>query len=123
MTTVEKKSLMLLLSVIFHYHGFDEDERALLEAKADEFDAQKEKNWANEFIASDYLSAFERAREYFKQEVTKLNLETRVTYMEMVWKANNSKGFTTEMEARALLRLARDWGTEKSLIEFAKKTN
>ena len=31
--------------------------------------------------------------------------------------------FTTEMEARALLRLARDWGTEKSLIEFAKKTN
>jgi len=43
--------------------------------------------------------------------------------MEMVWKANSSKGFTTEMEARALLRLARDWGTEKSLIEFAKKTN
>ncbi len=122
MTTVEKKSLMLLLSVIFHYHGFDEDEKVLLETKADEFDAQKEKKWANEFIASDYLSAFERARDYFKKEVTKLDLKTRVSYMELVWKANNSKGFTTEMEARALLRLAKDWGTERALIEFAKKT-
>ena len=121
MTTIEKKSLMLLLSVIFHYHGLDEDEKELLEAKADEFDAQKEKDWANEFIASDYLSAFDRARDYLKKEVIKLDLKTRVAFMEMVWKANNSKGFTTEMEARALLRLAKDWGTERALIDFAKK--
>ena len=122
MTTIEKKSLMLLLSVIFHYHGFDEDEKALLEAKADKFDAQKEKKWANEFIASDYLSAFDRARDYFKKEVTKLDLKTRVTYMEMVWKANNSKGFTTEMEARALVTLAKDWKVERALTDFARKT-
>ena len=122
MTTLEKKSLMLLLSVIFHYHGFDEDEKVLLEEKADEFDAQKEKKWANEFIASDYLSAFDRARDYFKKEVTKLDLKTRVTYIEMVWKANNSKGFTTEMEARALVTLAKDWEVERALTDFARKT-
>ena len=122
MTTLEKKSLMLLLSVIFHYHGFDEDEKVLLEEKADEFDAQKEKKWANEFIASDYLSAFDRAREYFKKEVTKLDLKTRVAYIEMVWKANNSKGFTTEMEARALVTLAKDWEVERALTDFARKT-
>ena len=122
MTTLDKKSLMLLLSVIFHYHGFDEDEKVLLEEKADEFDAQKEKKWANEFIASDYLSAFDRARDYFKKEVTKLDLKTRVSYIEMVWKANNSKGFTTEMEARALVTLAKDWEVERALTDFARKT-
>jgi hypothetical protein len=42
--------------------------------------------------------------------------------MEETWRANLSKGFITEMEARAMVKLARDWGIEKELLEYARKT-
>ena len=64
MTRQEKRALMLLKSLIFHYHGLDEDEKALLEESANQFDAHRELDWANAFIAEDFLSAFERAREF-----------------------------------------------------------
>jgi len=39
----------------------------------------------------------------------------------MVWKANNKKGYITEMEATAMLKLAKDWQVENELIEMVKK--
>ena len=63
----EKKVYMLLKSVIFHYHGLDEAERIDLEKTAVGLDAHAEHRWALEFIAKDYITAFERAREYLNE--------------------------------------------------------
>jgi uncharacterized tellurite resistance protein B-like protein len=121
MTSEEKKAFLLLKSVIFHYHGLDEDEQKNLDETAKEYDAEEELAWANEFIANDYISAFERAREYLSNVIGKFDKEKRLSYLDMVWKANNQKGFITEMEATAMLKLAKDWGIENELIEMVKK--
>jgi hypothetical protein len=72
MTSEEKKAFLLLKSVIFHYHGLDEDEQKLLDETAKAYDAEEELKWANEFIANDYISAFERAREYLNKVIGRL---------------------------------------------------
>ena len=36
----------------------------------------------------------------------------------MVWQAHNLKGYVTEMEATAMLKLAKDWNVQKELIEL-----
>ena len=121
MTSDEKRALLLLKSVIFHYHGLDEDEQKLLDETAKQLDAQEELKWANEFISKDYLSAFERAREYLNNTIAKYDKEKRLKYLDMVWKANNKKGYITEMEATAMLKLAKDWQVENELIEMVTK--
>lgn len=121
MTSEEKKAYLLLKSVIFHYHGLDDDERENLNATADELDGHEELEWANEFIAMDYFNSFERAREYLNDVVGDYPKEKRVMYIDMVWQANNLKGYVTELEATAMLKLAKDWNVEADLIELIKK--
>jgi hypothetical protein len=36
----------------------------------------------------------------------------------MVWQANNLKGYVTEMEATAMLKLAKDWNVQKELVQL-----
>jgi uncharacterized tellurite resistance protein B-like protein len=115
-TSEEKRAYMLLKSVIFHYHGLDEEERQDLEKTAAELDAHEEYRWATEFIAQDYLTAFDRAREYLNEVIADYPKEKRVELINMVWQANNIKGYVTEMEATAMLKLARDWNVERELI-------
>ena len=121
MTSEEKKAYLLLKSVIFHYHGLDDDERENLNATAEELDGHEELEWANEFIAKDYFNSFERAREYLNDVVGDYPKDKRVMYIDMVWQANNLKGYVTELEATAMLKLAKDWNVEAELIEFIKK--
>ena len=107
MTSEEKKAFLLLKSVIFHYHGLDEDEQKILDETAKRYSAEEELKWANEFIANDYISAFERAREYLNKVIGRLDKDKRLSYLDMVWRANNQKGYITEMEATAMLKLAK----------------
>jgi uncharacterized tellurite resistance protein B-like protein len=44
--------------------------------------------------------------------------DKRIELVQMVWQANNLKGYVTEMEATAMLKLAKDWNVEKELIEL-----
>lgn len=121
MNSEEKKAYLLLKSVIFHYHGLDDDERENLEETAKELEGQRELEWANDFIAKDYFNSFDRAREYLNDVIGDYSKEKRVMYIDMVWQANNLKGFVTELEATAMLKLARDWNVEGELIELVKK--
>lgn len=120
MNIEEKKAHMLLKSVIFHYHGLDDEERENLETTARELNAFEELQWANRFIAQDYITSFERAREYLNEAIGDYSQSKRVKYINMVWEANNLKGFVTELEVTAMLKLARDWRVEKELIEIIK---
>ena len=120
-TPEEKKVYMLLKSVIFHYHGLDEAERTDLEKTAEELDAPQEYKWALDFIAKDYITAFERAREYLNDIIADYPKDKRIELINMVWQANNLKGYVTEMEATAMLKLAKDWNVQKELIELVLK--
>jgi hypothetical protein len=114
----EKKVFMLLKSVIFHYHGLDEEEKNDLEKTAADLHAGVELKWALEFIAEDYISAFDRARTYLNDFIGDYPKEKRVELINMVWQSNNLKGYVTEMEATAMLKLAKDWNVQKELIEL-----
>ena len=117
----EKKVYMLLKSVIFHYHGLDEAERIDLEKTASELEAPEEYKWALDFIAKDYITAFERAREFLNDIISDYPKDKRIELINMVWQANNLKGYVTEMEATAMLKLAKDWNVQKELIELVLK--
>jgi len=117
MNLEEKKAFMLLKALIFHYHGLDEDEELILKQTADEIDSHKELTWAKAFIAQDYISAFERSREFLNKVMGKLEKQKRIDYLITVWEDNNKKGYLTEMEATAMLNLARDWDVEKDLLK------
>jgi uncharacterized tellurite resistance protein B-like protein len=114
----EKKVFMLLKAVIFHYHGLDEEEKNDLLETAEKLDAQEEYKWALDFISQDYITAFDRAREFLNEIIGDYPKEKRVELMNMVWQANNLKGYVTEMEATAMLKLAKDWNVQKELIEL-----
>jgi uncharacterized tellurite resistance protein B-like protein len=116
-TPEEKRVYMLLKTVIYHYHGLDKEEKADLERTALEMNAQDEYRWALQFIAKDHLTAFDRARSFLNEHIADYPREKRIALIHMVWEANNVKGYVTEMEATAMLKLARDWNVERELIE------
>jgi len=116
MSDEEKKVQMLLKAVIFHYHGLDETEKQDLEDTSQKLEAQQALAWALEFIQQDYITAFDRARVYLNEIIGDYPKNKRTELINMVWEANNLKGFVTEMEATAMLKLAKDWGVENELI-------
>jgi hypothetical protein len=121
MTSQEKKAFILLKCVIFHYHGLDEEEKKILKETADALNAHQELDWANEFIGQDYYNAFERARGELQPVMLELEKPKRLEYLSKVWKANMAKGYISEMEAMAMIKLAKDWDIESELIESIKK--
>jgi len=118
MTEDEKRVFMLLKAVIYHYHGLDEVERMDLEETSQRLDAQEALKWGLDFIAKDYLTSFDRARIYLNEIIGDYTKENRIELINMVWQSNNLKGYVTEMEATAMLKLAKDWSVEKELIEL-----
>jgi uncharacterized tellurite resistance protein B-like protein len=112
----EKRVYMLLKAVIFHYHGLDAEEKRDLDQTADALNAHEAYQWAQDFIAQDYLTSFERARDYLNPIVADYPKDKRVELINMVWHANNLKGYVTEMEVTAMLKLAKDWNVEQELV-------
>ena len=116
MEVEKKKALILLKSLIFHYHGLDQDEKELLEESVKKLDASVEFDWALEFISRDYLSAFDRAREFLGKVFLKMEEDERIQHLLEVWEENHRKGYITEMETTAMINLAKDWSIEKAFL-------
>jgi hypothetical protein len=121
MTVEDKRVHLLLKSVIYHYHGLDESEKKDLDQVSTELEAKDELAWALDFVSQDYITAFDRAREFLNQIIGDYPKNKRIDLINMVWRSNNVKGYVTEMEATAMLKLARDWNVEKELIELVLK--
>jgi len=117
----EKRAFILLNAIIFHYHGLDEIEEKILLRLARENDADEELKWSYDFISEDYLTAFERARDYLKVQVNKLEKSKRIKFINDTWQANFEKGYITEMEATAMLKLARDWEVDSDLVHLVQE--
>ncbi len=121
MTSEEKRVFLLLKAVIFHYHGLDKEEKVDLEAAAVRLGGSEELKWAAEFIDKDQVTSFERARAFVNDIIRDYTREKRVELINMVWESNNIKGYITEMEATAMIRLARDWNVEMDLVQLVLK--
>ena len=121
MTTEEKRVYLLLKAVIFHYHGLDQDEKEDLEETSKRLEAPEQLKWAMDFIEKDQVTSFDRARTFLNEIIGDYTKEKRIELIHMVWDANNLKGYVTEMEATAMLKLARDWNVEKELIQLVLK--
>lgn len=115
-----KKAILLLKSLIFHYHGLDDDEKEMLQITANNLQGLDEMAWANAFIAEDYLSAFERSREFLSKVFLTMEVSKRLKYLIEVWEENHQKGYVTEMETTAMLTLSKDWKVEKEFLEMVK---
>ncbi len=109
---------MLLKVVIYYYHGLDELEKNDLEATSRQLDAEAEYKWALDFVTRDYLTAFDRAREYLNEIIGDYTREKRTELINMVWESNNLKGYVTEMEATAMAKLAKDWKVESEFSQL-----
>ncbi|MFK7953123.1 MAG: hypothetical protein AB8B73_09770 [Ekhidna sp.] len=120
MDELNKKALMLLKSLIYHFHGLDDDEKEMLEASAKRLGAVSEMNWANSFISQDYMSAFERSREFLTKIFMKMNEKDRVKHLLEVWEENYVKGYVTEMETTAMFTLSKDWHVEKEFLALVQ---
>lgn len=120
MTSDQKKALLLLNSVIFNYHGFDEEEQKILEGLATNIDGKPELVWVQKFIQEDMSTLFERAREFFKGTTLTYDKETRISFLNTVWEGTNKKGHITEMEAMAILKLAKDWGVQRDFLNLVR---
>ncbi|NLR94656.1 MULTISPECIES: hypothetical protein [Flammeovirga] len=123
MTSEEKKAYLLIKSVIFHYHGLDEDEQAILEETATNIQGHDELEWATQFIAEDYVNAFDRAKDYLSEVMLEFPSETRLKYICLAWDANNRKGYISEMEATAMLKLANTLGVQGEFLAYIKSTS
>jgi hypothetical protein len=121
LSSEQKKAFLLLMSVIFHYHGLDEDEQRQLDEIAQQMNASEELSWANHFITSDYYTAFERAKDFLQDTVGKYEKTIKLAYLNEVWKATDKKGYISEMEATAMLKLARNWEIEGDLVALVRK--
>src|SRR6187402_611058 len=117
----EKRVYMLLKSVIFHYHGLDDAEKKDLDRTAEELEAHVEYKWALDFVAEDYITAFDRARDYLNDIIGDYPKEKRIELVNMVWRANNLKGYVTEIEATSILKLQKDFNVPNELIELILK--
>lgn len=121
MLSEEKKILLLLHLIIFNYHGLDEGERELLSGLAIKFEAEEELNWAYSMLGNDYYSSHEKIHQWFDKEIQGADSAKRLSYLSTVWEASVKKGFISEMEATAMLKIAHNWGIQKDLLNLIRK--
>ncbi|MBC7450643.1 MAG: hypothetical protein H7259_04055 [Cytophagales bacterium] len=121
MLAEEKKILLLLNLIIFNYHGLDENERLLLKNLSEKLDAEEELKWAYGMLGEDYFSSFESINDWFKEAVKDFDPDKKLSFLQMVWEATVAKGFISEMEATAMLKIARNWGIQKELLSLVRK--
>lgn len=123
MANDQKRAIILLKALIFHYHGMDTQEKEILESYVDKLEASEAYRWAIDFISEDYLSAFDRSREFLSKVLDEWTKEERLSQLMQTWDDNHRKGYITEMEMTAMINLAKDWGIERPFMEEIQKIN
>jgi len=67
------------------------------------------------------VNSFDRARQFFTKTISTYDKDTKLSYLNSVWEATNEKGYISEMEALAMLKLAKDWGIQNVLLDLVRK--
>lgn len=121
LTQEEKKSFLLLMLMIFNYHGFDDNEKKILAEHARRIGATDELDWAYTYFGDDYFNSFEKVKGYFNETLSQYSETKKIHFLQMVWDATILKGYISEMEATAMLRLAKEWGVQKQFLDLIRK--
>lgn len=116
-----KRATLLLKAIIFLYHELTEEESKLLHDTAKSLDAEEELEWAMAFINEDVYTAYERTQDFLNETLQEDSAEKKIEYLYDVWLATNKKGYITEMEALAMIKLARNWEVESDFIKRVRK--
>ncbi|MCH8515441.1 MAG: hypothetical protein LAT68_03840 [Cyclobacteriaceae bacterium] len=103
---LEIKAFLLLKAVVLSYHGLDKAEKELLYDTAESLNARAELDWAFYFINTDLDDFYERACDFFQKVISPMPNEKKLDFLKTVWRANDAKGYITEMEATAMIRIA-----------------
>lgn len=121
MTSDQKKALLLQKAVILQNQGLDAAEKKLLEATSLAINGSEELDWTFQFILQDSYTAFERARIYLNEVSQEWTREARLGHLNLVWQSVNEKGYISEIEATAILKMAKDWQMQRELINLVRK--
>lgn len=115
-----KKALLLIKAIIFYYHKLNQEEVDILEDTAMKLDAAEELEWTYEFINSDFSTSTSRARTFLKEHISDWPKNEKFDVLKTVWHDTEKKGFITEIEAVTMLKISKDWGLERELINLAR---
>ena len=115
MNSEQKKTLLLVMSLVLHLHDLDEDEQRILAAKADELEGHTELAWITEFINENPATAIERGRVFVNTLTGNSPKDFRILCIRETLSAVQEKGYLSESEAVAVLKFARDWRIEPEL--------
>jgi len=128
MTPEEKEALLLLEYAIFRYHGFDDNERERLENDAAAMHAQAQLEKVYAFVDDilqktnqSEVAVFEATLRRIKEVFAQLPEERRLEYVIQVWNANKAKGYVTEIEAIAMLRVAKELNVQRGFVEYVRQ--
>ncbi|NIK72565.1 putative tellurite resistance protein B-like protein [Thermonema lapsum] len=128
MTPEEKEVLLLLEYAIFRYHGFDDNERERLENDAAAMHAQAQLEKVYAFVDDilqktnqSEVAVFEATLRRIKEVFAQLPEERRLEYVIQVWNANKAKGYVTEIEAIAMLKVAKELGVQRGFVEYVRQ--
>ena len=117
-----KKCFLLIKTLIFTYHGLNEEELELLDLTAQRINGRAELDWALEFVKSDEKTAFMRTKEFFEANFSEETTGIKLFILEETWIDNNKKGFITELEAVALLKFSKVLHVEKEFLSIVRTT-
>jgi hypothetical protein len=116
MSVEEKKVYLLLLVIIFNYHGLNDIEQQILKDTASRLDAQNELDWVSEFSLPSVDVTYDKIKDYINNCVSEYNDSKKLELLINVWNSNMQKGYISEMEATAMLMLSKEWKVQKEFI-------
>jgi len=121
MSVEEKRAFLLLLIIIFNYHGLSEVEQQILHDTATVHDAFSELDWIREYAHPSIDDSYNKLKKYVNDTIGNLPVEKKCEYLNKVWDANQQKGHVSEMEATAMLMLSKEWQIQKEFISYIRE--
>jgi hypothetical protein len=111
----------LLKLVVFYYPRPDEEEMDQLRDKASAWKADEDRRWAIDFVDQEPATAFQRTGEFISGLFTGKSQLEREAFLEDIWSVDIARGYVTEMQAMALLKMAQAWGLQDKLLKLLGK--
>ncbi len=116
MSVEEKKAFLLLLIIIFNYHGLSDVEQEILKSTAANLDAVDELEWVRIFSKPSVDETYNTIKDYIANCIKDYQDEQKLELLTSVWDTNMQKGYISEMEATVMLLLSKEWKVQKEFI-------
>lgn len=116
MSSEEKKVYLSLLVILFNYHGLSDIEQQILGETASKIEAVDELQWVKDYALPSVDITYDKIKAYINSALDNYTEAQKLTLLGNVWNTNMQKGYVSEMEATAMLMLAKEWKVQKEFI-------